>query len=283
MNSLKDSCMQPKDILAQDQIGSKIEVLIALLYHNLLHPGDRAIDGGANSGLHTIPMARQVRPSGEVFAYEPQPAMLQRLSDWVSVEGLNAIVHERGVALGEVKGRGSFFVSQQDNALSSLDPAFAGEGHTEIPVEVVRLDDDIAEGEVSFIKLDLEGGEFSALRGGRALITRSRPVIVFEFARQFSAERFNFTREDFFSFFGALGYSLWDIFGQPMSPDTWDGDATAWEWIAGPVNDPRAGLINHIVDSYWAAVADRPPLEKWSEVVELVREPRQYYNPPPMP
>ena len=64
-----------------------------------------------------------------------------------------------------------------------------------------------------------------------------------------------------------------------MSPDTWDKYSTAWEWIAAPPHDTRTDLVNFIVRSYWMAAADRPPLENWSEVMELAGYPLRYYNP----
>ena len=102
--------MDYADILGQKDIGNKVELLVSLLYHSLLHPGARAVDGGANGGLHTIPMARLVKPAGTIFAYEPQPDIIQRVTKWATSEGLEAVVKRRCVALGDKPGRVSFFV-----------------------------------------------------------------------------------------------------------------------------------------------------------------------------
>ncbi len=67
---------------------------------------------------------------------------------------------------------------------------------------------------VSFIKLDLEGGEFKALKGARSLIARNSPLIIFEHGGQVSAEFSNDSLDDYQAFWAAHGYRLFDLFGR---------------------------------------------------------------------
>jgi len=34
--------------------------------------------------------------------------------------------------------------------------------------------------QIDFIKIDVEGGEFGVLKGGKALLTKNKPIIIFE-------------------------------------------------------------------------------------------------------
>src|SRR5439155_1198821 len=43
------------------------------VYEALLDAGDIALDVGAHTGRHAIPMARRVAPAGKVYAFEPLP------------------------------------------------------------------------------------------------------------------------------------------------------------------------------------------------------------------
>src|SRR6266496_1746810 len=45
----------------------------------VLRPGMVAVDVGANIGCHTLVMAQAVGTQGRVFAFEPNPAMTERL------------------------------------------------------------------------------------------------------------------------------------------------------------------------------------------------------------
>src|SRR5437016_4075654 len=45
----------------------------------LVRPGQTVADIGANSGVHTLPMARMVGPTGHVIAFEPTAVAFERL------------------------------------------------------------------------------------------------------------------------------------------------------------------------------------------------------------
>jgi hypothetical protein len=78
-----------------------------------------------------------------------------------------------------------------------------------ITVEVVKLDEVIpTEEHVAFIKLDIEGGEYHALRGAAGLIGRCRPVIVFEAGAK-STGQYGVVPEEVYRFITEqLGYHL---------------------------------------------------------------------------
>lgn len=45
------------------------ELIIARCYADILTEGDCCLDIGANHGIHTVPMAKQVGLNGRVIAY----------------------------------------------------------------------------------------------------------------------------------------------------------------------------------------------------------------------
>jgi hypothetical protein len=82
-----------------------------------------------------------------------------------------------------------------------------------------------------FCKLDLEGGEFFALRGARKSLARYHPMIVFENGLSAPAQVYGYSKEDFFAFFEGIGYRLYDLFGRPFTTAEWGLPNIPWEFI----------------------------------------------------
>jgi FkbM family methyltransferase len=215
------------------------EPIIQSVYERLLAPGDTAIDGGASVGRHTFPMARKVVPYGAVFAIEPlrRFAWLLRAKALVRHPQLRRVIRIREVALSNSSGTAEFLEAEEP-AYSGLRPRIYPRSDMRVRkrrVRVDRLDNLIPPSSpVRFLKLDLEGGEFDAMRGGIRLIETHRPVIVFEYDRRYTPEFYGFQHADLLEFFEHLGYRLVDILGIPFDDRSlWDA-AEVWYYVALP-------------------------------------------------
>jgi len=145
----------------------------------LLHPGDVAIDVGANIGALTVPMARKVGPQGAIFAFEPQPFVYYVLCGNIALNGLewaNAqrqiIAAEQGVTqIAAIEYRvpgnfGGFSVPRSE--ASGVIPTTVG------PLDAWRLN------RCNLIKIDVEGMEKLVVRGAYDTIRRHRPILWIE-------------------------------------------------------------------------------------------------------
>jgi Flp pilus assembly protein TadD len=94
-----------------------------------------------------------------------------------------------------------------------------------------------------FCKLDLEGGEFNALRGARRAVERHRPVIVFEHFIDQGARHYDYTKEEWFSFFQTLGYDLFDLHGREYGFENWGDPSVPWYLIAAPARSDDAEFV----------------------------------------
>jgi hypothetical protein len=83
-----------------------------------------------------------------------------------------------------------------------------------------------------FIKLDLEGGEYHAIRGGFSRIREDHPFIVFENGREEAAALYGYSRAEWFDLLASLGYSVFDLFGWPFRPNDWNAPNMPWEFVA---------------------------------------------------
>ena len=94
----------------RSNVGDLFERIIESLYSKVVRPGDTAIDGGAHTGRHTIPLAHLVGTGGTVLAFEPLPSAAQQLQQLLARCGLDEIVQLRTAALAREPGRHAFFI-----------------------------------------------------------------------------------------------------------------------------------------------------------------------------
>jgi FkbM family methyltransferase len=188
--------------LAVDVLGVHDLVVTEAIWR-LVAPGDTVIDVGANVGYMTLAMVSRLAGSGHVLSFEPQPGVLDDLAANVAAArarfpGVTVDLHP--VALSEAEGTASLQVppeSTEDRGSARLGPADAG-----VAVATRRLDDFAAaiRGDVSLVKIDVEGHEPAVLRGATKLLEsrRLRNVIIEEHERYPTAstlllERFGYT------------------------------------------------------------------------------------------
>ena len=249
-----------------------LEILLSAIYHRSVKPGDTVIDGGANAGLHTIPMANLVYPDGKVYAYEPQEqtaAALQRWIDWADRANVCVV---REVAIGAYSGNLQFFCNAKSTAHSSARRMDSNDADwIEVQVPVVRIDDENIEGRCSFIKLDLEGGERDALIGASEIINRDKPVVAFENALEWAAHKFNYGRFEILDFFANSDYEVYDFSGTKACAANLA--ELVCEFIAFHKSDPRRFVIMDTISEFNSRFSKVKPPQDWNEVVALVHQP----------
>lgn len=173
----------PRDVY----IGKSLEVYgeysygeIALI-KQILKPNANVVEVGANIGSHTVFLAREVCPQGQVYAFEPRRLTFQLLCANVAVNAL-ANVHTYREGLGHEPGtftEGPLPIEQAQANFGGLSlGALPGTGES---FEIKRLDDYLDFfAPVNLIKADVEGWERDVLLGGTALIERDRPLLYLE-------------------------------------------------------------------------------------------------------
>jgi len=139
----------------------------------MLREGDVFYDVGANAGFYSLLASRLVGPSGRVVAFEPLPSNLTLFREHLRLNGVeNVEVIEAAVAARA--GRASF-----DPSASRFTARLQERGALE--VKTVCLDNLVASQRIpppSVLKMDIEGGEYEALRGAIELLRRTKPYVV---------------------------------------------------------------------------------------------------------
>jgi FkbM family methyltransferase len=190
-------------------------------------PGQTALDIGANIGVFTITMGSLVGPTGRVYAFEPleaQAALLERsiaennFADRVVLERA-ALSDKAGTALlisalKSNNGGGAYLKHRTE-----LVPA----GHKASDVKVITLDAYPVKRPVSFVKIDIEGAEPLAFRGGRTVLQEDRPVILSELHPAQLLDISGCTTGEFIAEMESLGYRCHNLHGAEPAPYTDDG------------------------------------------------------------
>lgn len=216
---------------------------LAAFYCAVLQPGSIAVDGGANIGLHTLLMARAVLPNGLVIAIEPVPDTLNLLDARLRRHSIpDNSVRLLHCGLSSTAGDADFYqvLDPIQHELSGLRNRHILESHRvkTIRVELTTLDAVCRDLErLDFIKLDLEGAELDALRGGRLTLDRLRPVVAIEQDQQ-SPQYFGYTWDNLLEYFTSVRYEIYDLFGLRYTEAAMFDQCIVWDFIGLPAEHP---------------------------------------------
>ena len=227
-------CVQAAVVqVLQQQTG--FEDRLQHLYTALLEPGDQCLDIGAHTGRHCIPMSHSVGPRGRVHAFEPNPAIAQRLrTRLAALAATNVQVHE--MALSDEEGTAEFVVAVDLPEESGLKQRTIYNGPTRTERLTVNLNrlDSLGLAPPRFIKLDTEGAEFKVLQGARELLQGARPVVAFEFGEA-SYSAYGVDPHQVYRYLASLGYEVFSIHGEPLGEEAFAAasrEQRYWDYVA---------------------------------------------------
>lgn len=170
----------------------------------------RFLDIGANVGIYGFIFKTLVEP-GTVTLIEPDFRNVKLLRKTIAA---GALEHVKVIeaAVSDSPGEASFFRDDLTGATGSIEhkesSSFVFRHHQQVPqhvmVNCITLDDLFSsqEDDPDLMKIDAEGAEASIFRGGRKLLERSRPALIFECDKH---------QPSVTSMLSRLGYVLFDF------------------------------------------------------------------------
>lgn len=194
-------------------------------YRRLLKPGDTVLDIGANIGAHTLPLARCVSPAGKVIAFEPTAYAYNKLRQNVSLNPpLAGLIQAEQIMLvdsEETQVKPQLYSSWQiHNAVANTHPKHGGRLMDTTGACNMTLDRFVAEhklGDISLIKMDVDGHECQVLRGARELLRRDKPILLMEIM-PYGLEEAGASLDEFLAIVSAHGYKLYELDGRTPLP-----------------------------------------------------------------
>jgi FkbM family methyltransferase len=143
--------------------------------------GGTVVDVGANLGIYALSAARALGKHGKVLAVEPSAQTCERLRRNVALNGFsNVEVHQVGLADG---GDATMRLYHSDDPTRHSFSTSAGPVIGWEEVRSTTLDSLVAAsriGQITLIKIDVEGAEDLVLRGAHDALRRWRPHVIFE-------------------------------------------------------------------------------------------------------
>jgi len=249
-----------------------LEPELTFFVRHLLPSKHFFLDIGANVGYYTV-LAATVNPDCRIQSFEPSPSTFGILCENVNVNNLSN-VQTNQLALGEKVGTLQFNI-YADQALNSPNAGdedqhpFFKEGPTQvIDVSCVKLDDFLTENHLpkpDVVKLDVEGFEYSVLRGAENLLASDMPPILLCEVQPLWLKRFGLVSSDLINYVEQFGYQTFGItLDGLVRKDALDQYQSTADFIFAP-NDRLAEImeLNDLYYSNWLRVK--------GEIIKILR------------
>jgi FkbM family methyltransferase len=192
------------------------------LIRQLVKPGDRVADVGANIGFYTSVLARRVGERGRVYAFEPDVRNFAHLS--ARVRGLPQVERVQA-AVTDCDGTIDLYRSPDlhvDHRTYETD-----EPRARVAVPAVSLDRFLADAPpLQFLKMDVQGAEYRALRGMAGVVARSPELVILMEVWPFVHDRFGAGTRALLDLLWSWGLKVWRLDTQDagrrtaLTPDT---------------------------------------------------------------
>lgn len=183
----------------------KYEEHISSVLPLLVSSGDVAVDVGANVGFHTLTLSELVGSKGKVYAFEPNTENVRLLLLTKAREKLDN-VEILPFALSDSIGAATFStaIGSNGNFLPNNEATLVHPNCIVVPT--VLMDTLFSGSKINFIKIDIEGAEYKALKGARKTIERFKPTIISEFSMEMLARVSGVQGGDYMKFMLGMGY-----------------------------------------------------------------------------
>lgn len=173
-----------------------------------LKPGMRVLDIGANIGYYTRLFSKSVGSEGKVYAFEPDNINFEHLKKNVKNFDNVIALHK---AVGEETRITKLYHSKEMNV--DHQTYDGGENRKVTEIEMISIDQYLAVSEqIDFIKLDIQGYDFFAVKGMQEIIKRSKKVAIFGEFWPYALKKAGIDAEEYIKLLEDIGFDI-RIFG----------------------------------------------------------------------
>jgi FkbM family methyltransferase len=175
---------------------------LTAVFERYCRPGTTVVDVGANLGYFSLLASKLVGPAGRVVALEPNSENCRLLLSSLRLNGTSN-VDLLPVAADEAPGWAYYATHVGSNGGLVDDDNLLSHFGTVVPT--FRLDD-LVNGKVDFLKMDVEGAEGRVVRGAARIIEKDRPIVTTELKEEMLQRVSGRSVADYLGYFGDLGY-----------------------------------------------------------------------------
>ena len=193
-----------------------------IIIQNLINKKNVFIDCGANAGFYSLDIATKVE---NVITYAFEPSKQERIFLKNNIN-LNKITNIEIIefAVGDKDDEVIFNDTRDEKINNSSGGGFVTseipESKNNYKVKIVTLDQyfkdlNFQNNTSIFIKIDLEGYDFKAIRGAKNIILNYDCTVIFEFSKMIMSQK-DYSISDI-DFFLKRGFKLYDMYGNKIS------------------------------------------------------------------
>jgi FkbM family methyltransferase len=199
------------DIARAIKAGWVFDEEIVNVARKYVKPGTAVLDVGANFGQMSILFSNMVGDRGKVYSFDADDFVFDILTKNIAANAKHGRVVPIFGAVHSVPSRTLYFPEQdfvrfQTYGSYGIDYG----GSTGRPVPSITIDSlDIAE-PITFMKVDVQGGDLHAMRGAVRTIAKHQMPIVFEYEYQFEAD-YELSFQEYVDFVGEIGYRFHSV------------------------------------------------------------------------
>ncbi|HEX4127232.1 MAG TPA: FkbM family methyltransferase [Acidimicrobiales bacterium] len=185
-------------------LSGEYEVHLSAVFEKYCTTGMTVIDVGANIGYYSLLASRLVGPSGRVIALEPNSENCRLL---LSSLRLNDITNVQLLPVAADTSTGWAYYSTHVGSNGGLIEGGELLSRPGTVVPTFRLDE-LVDGRVDLLKMDVEGAEGRVVRGATRIIERDRPIVTSELKDEMLRRVSDGTVAEYLGYFEKLGYSV---------------------------------------------------------------------------
>ena len=240
VGALSRRLKRPELLAAVDPVARRDQreqlAIRAILASALVEDG-MYVDVGANRG-QVLGDAVRIAPRGRHVAFEPIPELAAQVAR--SFPGVEC----RALAIGARREQAEFCHFQNMDGWSGLRRSHQVDDARGRPryiaVQVSTLDEELARLTPQVIKIDVEGAELAVLQGGRGLLARVRPHVIFEHVAD-AAALYDARPGDVWDLLHELGYAVFSVTGEgPYARAQFVAERGVVNWLARPADEAPA-------------------------------------------
>ena len=176
------------------------------------------IDCGCSYGSYSIPIAKLNNNQNQVIAIDASYNAIERLKENIDLNDIKNI-QIYNIGLDREEGYKNF--NEDLNILpntGSFRFDTIGKKLRVTTLDTILTKHSLSSFDIIFVKMDLEGYEFDALKGFKKNIIKHKPIILFEFSRMLINNNL-FSKDAFISFLEEISYEIRDYNNKIYSID----------------------------------------------------------------
>lgn len=158
-----------------------------LALEKVVKPGMVCLDVGAHFGEVALHMSQLAGPTGEVYAFEPEPSLYERLIKHAERNERKMRICTVPAALSDRSGNATLYAASEDADNQGLGSLLNSRPQLrrQVNVQMTTLDAFVKQQKlerIDLIKVDIQGAEIRFLRGGHETFRRFSPDMLIEFS-----------------------------------------------------------------------------------------------------